>query len=314
MPDARGKRSPALGRWLIAFAGRIVPGSVRPAWCTRWHSHLQSWWILVERGEFPGAGPLDSITVLAGAFADAFWHRFSREGLGRLVRGPGFALGAIAAAASLAGLASGGFPATRALWGAFRAVRFDLPSDPRQDLVVGHGFVIAFAIVVGISLAVIARPALAQAGWRYTSFFCARTAASTLLVTLLWIESNAALQARLVSNGARALGGFTASLLFLFAFGYAVVWCSAEQRIRCPVCLRRLELPVRIGSWGSIFEPVTTELLCEDGHGALTLPGASDCGTGQWIRLDSSWQALFQPGDTPVSHGPASNSTSGFRV
>jgi len=50
-------------------------------------------------------------------------------------------------------------------------------------------------------------------------------------------------------------------------------------------------MPVMIGSWASVFEPVTTELLCEEGHGSLCVPE-----TGQpdrWTPLDASWRELF---------------------
>ena len=57
--------------------------------------------------------------------------------------------------------------------------------------------------------------------------------------------------------------------MFVIAFGWAVMWSLDDQRHRCPVCLQRLSMPVRIGSWASVFEPATTEWICETGHGWL---------------------------------------------
>jgi hypothetical protein len=65
-----------------------------------------------------------------------------------------------------------------------------------------------------------------------------------------------------------------------------------DQRRRCPECLRRLARPVTMGSWGSMFEPVTTEFLCDEGHGALSL-AESEIGEGdRWVSLDASWREL----------------------
>jgi hypothetical protein len=45
-----------------------------------------------------------------------------------------------------------------------------------------------------------------------------------------------------------------------------------------------------MGSWGSMFDPVTTEFLCDDGHGALSL-AESEIGEGdRWVTLDASWR------------------------
>ncbi len=153
-------------------------------------------------------------------FADAFWLHFSREGRGRFVRGPGFALGSITAMV--------GSPAADSP-----------PSDPRQNLVVCHGFALTFALWWASP-----SPPSPSQHWPWPG-------GATVLVTLLWIETNAAFQSHLASNGARALGGFTSSLLLLFAFGYAVVWCSAEQRSRCPVCPGDQGTPLRRWAWRS---------------------------------------------------------------
>ena len=73
-----------------------------------------------------------------------------------------------------------------------------------------------------------------------------------------------------------------------------MMWCVADQRRRCRACLRRMILPVSVGSWASQFEPSRTEMLCEDGHGALALSDAETNVQDRWTRLDDSWKALFR--------------------
>ena len=76
-------------------------------------------------------------------------------------------------------------------------------------------------------------------------------------------------------------------------------WILVDQRRRCPVCLRLLANPVRIGRPSQTFlEWYGTELLCTRGHGLLhvtELP--SSCyGLQRWMGLDRSWSSLFSGG------------------
>jgi hypothetical protein len=53
----------------------------------------------------------------------------------------------------------------------------------------------------------------------------------------------------------------------------AIRWALADQRRRCPVCLRRLANPVRMGDRSRILlEWSGTELICRCGHGLLHVP------------------------------------------
>ena len=68
--------------------------------------------------------------------------------------------------------------------------------------------------------------------------------------------------------------GYTLGALvwFLICCGmlYAVVW---DQRYRCRVCLRRLRMPIEIGSWGRMlqFGRPEIEYICTYGHGRLNV-------------------------------------------
>ena len=67
---------------------------------------------------------------------------------------------------------------------------------------------------------------------------------------------------------------FTLALLtwFLLCSGmvYAAIW---DQRYRCRVCLRRLRMPIEVGSWSKMlqFGRPKIEYICTYGHGRLNV-------------------------------------------
>lgn len=65
-----------------------------------------------------------------------------------------------------------------------------------------------------------------------------------------------------------------------------VVYCShRDLHLRCPVCLRRLNMPVRIGHAGQVLlEQAGTELVCPRGHGMLYTPEIS-VEAESWVRV-----------------------------
>ncbi|MGA3043326.1 MAG: hypothetical protein ABSF54_21335 [Bryobacteraceae bacterium] len=78
----------------------------------------------------------------------------------------------------------------------------------------------------------------------------------------------------------------------------ALRWVLIDQRRRCPVCLRSLGNPVRIGTPSQTFlEWYGAESICPRGHGLLQVPeiSSSYSGRGQWLRLGRSWSSLFSP-------------------
>jgi hypothetical protein len=73
-------------------------------------------------------------------------------------------------------------------------------------------------------------------------------------------------------------------------------WVLDDQQRRCPDCQRLLGGPVRIGVASRTFlEWYGGESSCSEGHGLLQTPEpcAAYSRSGQWLRLGSSWQALF---------------------
>ncbi len=129
---------------------------------------------------------------------------------------------------------------------------------------------------------------------RYWSFFTVKTFFMLVVLALLCAET-----------ASRNALGVHPSKIFLGLFidwasilGALLIfrWSILDQSRRCPVCLRRLAMPVASGSWGSsLLAPPSTELLCDKGHGSL-LVDDSHTAFGEvrrWIALDDSWRELF---------------------
>jgi hypothetical protein len=86
------------------------------------------------------------------------------------------------------------------------------------------------------------------------------------------------------------------------AFILGFRWVLIDQRRRCPICLRVLSNPVRIGRPSQTFlEWYGTELICVEGHGLLHVSAVStSCYSPQrWTSLDGSWRTLFSE---PAGH------------
>jgi hypothetical protein len=151
-----------------------------------------------------------------------------------------------------------------------------------------------FALAVGILMLVRARLLSLRHRWRYGAFLALKTLLAVAVPLLAWIEASAALRAWLPESGlADILAGWVLTAAFVLGSALAMWWVFADQRRRCPVCLYRLAMPVTMGSWASVLDPVTTELLCDAGHGSLCLP-ETETGSESWTDMDASWSDLFE--------------------
>jgi hypothetical protein len=77
---------------------------------------------------------------------------------------------------------------------------------------------------------------------------------------------------------------------------FGLRWALRDQRQRCPVCLRKLTHPARVGQPSRSFLAWNgTELICIGGHGLLHVPEmpTSWFSTQRWLYLDPSWDVLF---------------------
>jgi hypothetical protein len=113
----------------------------------------------------------------------------------------------------------------------------------------------------------------------------------------MFLAAKVALILAMVYCGVRYVnyrGGADPGILFVSIL--ALRWAVIDQRQRCPVCLRLLINPVRVGRPSQTFlEWYGTEFMCDRGHGLLHVPEiATSCYSAQqWLRLDPSWRSLF---------------------
>lgn len=159
----------------------------------------------------------------------------------------------------------------------------------RQPLVsAGWGLAIAAGVyALGLVIAALRkrRPA------RYWGFTAAQASLVMLAFSAAWLE--------IFSARALPVNEPSLSLIlmwtFLLAFAGGLWMTVRDLRRRCPECLRRLSMPVSIGSWSSpLIDPVGTELLCEQGHGTLYVPEtlSSDRAPEAWMPLSAGWRDL----------------------
>jgi hypothetical protein len=106
-----------------------------------------------------------------------------------------------------------------------------------------------------------------------------------------------------LAYGSNTVSAGTSELLGLFGSFWALLfafrWALRDQRKRCPVCLRTLTNPARVGQFSRNFLAWNgTELICLGGHGLLHVPDipTSWFGSQRWLYLDPSWSALFPVG------------------
>jgi hypothetical protein len=287
--------APLLCRVLIRVASRFAPRHGRLEWRARWTGELRNWQLLVERGELVGE---DGGALCRRAFADALGERFGGMDFRQIVRSPWFVPAAIVVFAALLCAFSHGFAVTRSLLAIARDIRTrpltGFGYDWRGDRLFAYLAPTLLALATSIGLLFVGCLSLRVRGWRYWSFLALKVIAVLVLLPLVWVEGGAVLRSYIPSKGWRVGSGVLMAFAFVIGMGRAIIWTVADQRRRCPSCLRRLILPVTVGSWGSLFEPATTEMLCEDGHGALALSDAQTTGQDHWTELDDSWRTLFR--------------------
>ena len=128
-------------------------------------------------------------------------------------------------------------------------------------------------------------------------FFCSKI---VLFVPLVYFTSVDAAYGCQVQN-ANTVQYIQLGLSF-FGFLFGFRWILQDQRKRCPVCLRVLSNPARVGEASRNFLAWNgTEWICTNGHGLLHIPElpTSWFGTQRWLDLDASWHPLFSDGCVP---------------
>ena len=277
------------GGALMWLAGLLVPRVHKDAWRASWSHSRSDLETLIDRGEFPRSAPVLEAAQSRAAFADAFWLRFSRAEWNHFVHGPVVILSAATMLAIVAFILSAGFSNTRRLAG------YAIGNDQLFGVFLTYAIPIVFALVTGLVFVLVRGRAFNHFGWRYNAFFAAKTIAIVVLVPVIWIELAPVIRAmRPPGEFWRLLIALISRLAFVVGFACAVGWSVSDQRRRCPVCLGRLSLPISIGSRASVFDPATTEFLCENGHGSLSMPEVETAPPDRWVKMDESWHDLFQ--------------------
>ncbi len=282
---------PLVCRSIVALAAILVPHDYRDGWRARWSSRFRNLLALLDRGELAGSPAAYLAWLCRAAIIDAFWSRVHKPSLRNWSLGAPFVITCAAVLLAAIGLFSEGFSMTRWLaTSGYKSIR-----PPRANPLFLYAFPVVVSLIAGGALVGLRRLAWKGYGWRYWTFFAVKTSMLAAVCWLLWVEGGAAVRARLHPEMLRILvGGLACSLALIVLFCRTLAWCVADQRVRCPVCLRRLAMPVSLGSRSSVLDPAKTELLCSAGHGSLCLSD-SDEGLGdRWMALDASWQSFFE--------------------
>ena len=268
---------------ILGSAALLVPRSRRVEWLDEWKSEL---WYFLQRPDGASQNSLwgrlfrdkDALLFSLGAFNDAMWLRRDsclpdhRQNL--WLQSPVNCLLFLAAAAVVA--ISFFFRSS----GPFDGIT--LASHVHPAVVFAHFEMLAIALLVLPSTT-----SLALGEYPATPCSPARAMRVRRGIFLL---IKFALVFSIVFCGTMDLAPITSGPATLVCYLFAFRWALIDQRRRCPVCLRLLSNPIRIGQPSQIFlEWHGTEYFCTRGHGSLCVPEIlTTFSTMRWFDLDSS--------------------------
>jgi hypothetical protein len=260
---------------VLRAASLLAPGDQRAGWLEEWRSEL---WYIPRRG---------ATLFCLGAFRDAVWLRRNNPSpvKRRLLESPLRCLALLAALAAASLVIAVLVPGPkRGPWPPHLGAR-DLPGGCISMLPF------TFVLLPSARFAMGRAPAnLHPMPWpnrvRRGIFLTLKIALVQPimlggLVILVLVGPRVPIEAQL---------GIFAMWILLFR------WVLIDQRRRCPICLRLLTNPVRIGNSSHTFlEWYGAESLCSRGHGLQLIPeiSASYSGKQEWLDLDDSCRDLF---------------------
>jgi hypothetical protein len=255
---------------ILRMAALVVPASERAAWFAEWTAEL--------------CYVTHSATAFClGAFRDAFWFR--RNSPAPMVR---HALGLESPARCVLFLAA---LAAISIYSAFRL--------PLANEMLRKGYlVLAFPFMLALSLLILSSTTSLTLGEyppnRHSPIGTRR------LRRWIFLAVKVVLILLIVCCGsldlAPVIGGAFQPQAMLIGLIVGLRWALMDQRQRCPVCLRALTSPARIGGPSHTFlDWYGTELMCARGHGLLYVPEIPNTcySTQRWQYLDPSWGSLF---------------------
>lgn len=257
---------------MLRAASWLAPGDRRGEWLGEWRAEL---WYVPRRG---------ATRFCLGAFRDALWVR---RNCANPARG-GYLESPVRCLAVLAALAMASILVTVCLSGPLKLKPMYAHMGAR-DLPIGCLMTLAISCVL--------LPATGAA---------ARTPGRHPMPVFSRLRRGVFLALKIVLVQPAMACGFVLWILIapmapfalfgiLGACVLALRWVISDQRNRCPVCLRLLTSPVRIGTPAETFlEWYGAESVCSRGHGLLHASeiSASYAGEPQWLHLDASWSGL----------------------
>lgn len=211
----------------------------------------------------------------------------------------GYLFARLSARGQLAMLNSDGTIAARDL----EDIAIDLSAAPIYAPIEGPWSLYEFALF----LALLALPAVSSVSLGETHITSHRASRKESARRFLFLAAKFALIAGIALYASLDLAyGYTsgyspvAECLQLFScFAICLAgfrWALADQRQRCPVCLRRVTNPASVGLASRTFLGWNgTEMICMGGHTLLHVPSlpTSWFSDQRWLYLDSSWEFLF---------------------
>lgn len=278
-------RSASIYRAMLRGAALLVPYSEREEWLMEWGSELWHFDTSCRTAHDSFAQSSGSMARFClGSFRDAMWLRRNHPDLRRdnrlWFRSPLQCMSSLVALAILTWLIA-------------------LLQSILRPPYTGRQFMLGQLLVLGTALLLVRistpfglgeYPVASDSPARGSPFYW-----------LLFLGAKVALVWVIVFCGTLDLGPIIAcagmrphATLIGYVLGFR--WVLVDQRRRCPVCLRLLTKPVRIGQASHIMlEWYGTELICSKGHGLLHIPETptSSFSAQRWLHLDCSWRGLF---------------------
>jgi hypothetical protein len=270
---------------ILSSASLLLPHTHRAEWLAEWKSEL--WYVLQSSDDASRHKFWDRTALLfcLGSFKDAIWLRRypcnPNAHEHRLVQTPLKSLSSLAAMAAI----------TTCVF--FRS------SGLHQTILRNAGAVVTSQILLVV---------LALVGARATTSFALGDPHTTprspvranRLRRRLFLGTKFALILLIVFCGTVDLTPIIGATGFqphitLIVYVVAFRWAFIDQRRRCPVCLRILSNPARIGQPSQIITGwYGIEYCCNKGHGLMYVPEITTTySTQHWLDLDSSWNNLF---------------------
>jgi hypothetical protein len=262
---------------IIRAASFLAPHDQRSKWIQEWRSEL---WYIPRRG---------ATLFCLGAFRDALWVR--RNNLSPVKRTGSHLESPASCLAFLATLAAVSVVVAVGLLGPLR-LRTTHWHLTAHDLPAGCVVMLPFTILLLLVTRLVTGQAPADgfsAPW------------PSRLCRWMFLALKIALVQPIILCGFFALI-LSASIVPMAPLGFFTLWFLTcrwlilDQWRRCPMCLRLLTNPVRIGTPSQTFlDWYGAESVCSRGHGLLLVPEipTSYPGRRRWLRLDASWSGLF---------------------